>query len=125
MSEPDVPSAKPRGFADIYLTLAAVLAAAPAALLIAGLVGVQTGLADWKGGFGLFVLDWAPLLTLASVAGGVIGLVVALMSGFGRYWRRALLVLAITTATLVAYMWSIRPQAPPPDIAQAALESLT
>jgi fatty-acyl-CoA synthase len=111
-----------RGFADLYLTLAAVLAAVPAALLIAGLIGVQIGLSDWKGGFGLFVLEWAPRLALASVAGGLIGLVVALMSGFSRYWRRALLVLAITTATLAAYVWSIRPAAP---VAAQAFESLT
>jgi fatty-acyl-CoA synthase len=102
------PSRAPRrGFADLYLALAAVLAAAPAALLLAGLVGMNFGLSDWKAGFGLFVLDWAPVLALASVAGGVIGLVVALMSGFGRYWRKALVVLAITTAILVAYVWSL------------------
>ena len=125
MSNPVASAAKPRGFADLYLTLAAVLAAAPAALLVAGLVGVQAGLSDWKGGFGLFVLEWAPRLTLASVAGGIVGLVVALVSGFSRYWRRAMLILAITTATLAAYVWSIRPQASPPHIAQAATESLT
>jgi hypothetical protein len=88
------------------------LAAAPAALLGLGWGAEQTGLSDWRGGFGLLILEWAPRLALASVASGAHALVLALQAGFRRYWRPALLILAITTATLAGYLWTLRPDHP-------------
>lgn len=101
---------------ELYLTIALALALGPAALLAVGRLAVEAGLADWRGGLGLFALDWAPRLALAGVVSGGVALVVALLAGFRRYWRRALVILAITAATLGGYLWiSARPDSAGPS----------
>lgn len=94
--------------ADLYLGFAIVVALAPATLLAVGATAAQAGLSDWRAGLGLFILDWAPRLALIGVATGALALVTALLAGFRRYWRRALLALAITAITLSAYVWNAR-----------------
>lgn len=93
------------GFADIYLSGATLIALAPAFLVVVGLVGPRLGLMSEGVGVGLLAMQWAPHVALASVAAGVFGVIVAVLAGFSRFWLRALLVLAITTATLFAYVW--------------------
>lgn len=109
-----------RRAADLYLTLALLLSLAPAVLLAVGWLGVQTGLSDWRGGLGLFMSEWASRLALAGVVSGAVGLMVALVAGFARYWRRALAILAITALTLAVYLWvSSRPTTPAPTVTAA------
>lgn len=121
----EVPRARPsrRRAAELYLAVALVLALAPAVLLTLGWIGVQTGLSDWQGGVGLLASDWASRLALVGVATGSLALIVALLAGFGLYWRRALVVLAITALTLGMLMWSAA--RPGPSAAQVAGASLT
>ena len=69
------------------------------------MVGPRLGLMSEGVGFGLLALQWAPHVALASVAAGAFGVIVAGLAGFSRFWLRALLVLAITTTTLFAYVW--------------------
>lgn len=108
-----------RRAAEAYLAFALLLALGPAALLAVGYLAVETGQSDWRGGLGLFVLDWAPRLALAGVAGGAVALVVALLAGFRRYWRRALVILAITAITLGGYLWVSAREASAASSAQA------
>lgn len=94
---------------ELYLAFALGLALAPAVLLAAGFVAVEAGLSDWRAGFGGLMLAWASPAALAGVASGAVALMAALLAGFRRYWRRAFLVLAITTVTLAAHLWSVWP----------------
>lgn len=114
------PRAARRRAAELYLAFALLLALAPAALLAVSWAAVQAGLSDWRGGLGLFAADWAPRLALAGVASGTVALVVALLAGFRRHWRRALVILAITAVTLGGYLWiSARPGAAAPPVRAA------
>jgi fatty-acyl-CoA synthase len=91
------------GFADVYLTFATLVALAPAAMFATGVIGSQLGLA--QDGLHVLAFEWAPRIALTSVAAGLLGVVVALFAGFRRFWLRVLLVLAISAATLLAYVW--------------------
>jgi fatty-acyl-CoA synthase len=93
------------GFADAYLTFATLVALAPAAMFATGVIGSQLGLANAQNGLDVMALEWAPRIALTSVAAGLLGVVVALFAGFRRFWLRVLVVLAISAATLLAYVW--------------------
>ena len=93
---------------------------APAFLVVVGVVGPRLGLMSEGLGVGLLAMQWAPHVALASVAAGVFGVIVAVLAGFSRFWLRALLVLAITTTTLFAYVWDREVRQPTAE-AQAAL----
>ncbi|WP_332767167.1 long-chain-fatty-acid--CoA ligase [Phenylobacterium sp.] len=90
-------------FADLYLKLAAIVAITPAAMVGVAFLGVQLNLLD-RPAFVRLALDLAPQVALISVATGIAGLAVALVAGFNRFWLRGLLVLAISAATLGAYV---------------------
>lgn len=90
--------AKP-GWAAIYLDFAVLVALIPAILAGGGALGVKLGLIDLPFGYNTMTLDWAPRAAQASIATGLIGLVIALFAGFGRLWKAALLALLITGAT--------------------------
>lgn len=92
------------GFADTYLHFATLIALAPALMVCVGLGGAQLGLVDLGVG-DMVAFEWAPRIALTSVAAGLCGVLVALLSGFSRFWLRALLAVAITTVTLFGYVW--------------------
>ncbi|CAN5462856.1 long-chain-fatty-acid--CoA ligase [soil metagenome] len=88
------------GVAGALLDVAVLIALAPALLVAAGAVGVKLGLFDQAVGYDLMTRDWAPKAAMLGVATGVLGLIVALFAGFSRLWKKALLALALTIATL-------------------------
>ena len=88
------------GWAGGLLNLFLLVALVPAALAAAGAAGIKLGQFDQATGFGLLTQDWAPKAAYLSVATGVLGLIVALFAGFGALWKKALLCLAITIATI-------------------------
>uniref|UniRef100_UPI0025F8769F DUF1499 domain-containing protein n=1 Tax=uncultured Caulobacter sp. TaxID=158749 RepID=UPI0025F8769F len=92
-------SGKPPAWASFYLDLALLVALAPAILAGGGALGVKLGMIPLPLGYTAMTLDWAPRLAFVSVATGLLGLVIALMAGFKRLGRAALLALAITAAT--------------------------
>ncbi|WP_421934911.1 long-chain-fatty-acid--CoA ligase [Phenylobacterium sp.] len=104
------------GFAGFYLNLATLVALTPALMVGAGMLGTRSGLMDWKTGLGVIALEWAPKVALVAVAAGLLGVIIALFSGFGRFWARALLVLAICGATFGAYVWARQAQVTNPPI---------
>ncbi|HQR87819.1 MAG TPA: long-chain-fatty-acid--CoA ligase [Caulobacter sp.] len=91
-------------WAPLYLDLALVIALIPGLLVGAGALGVKLGLLDLSLGYTLMAQDWAPKLAYLSVATGVLGLIIALMVGFGKLWKRVLLILLITVATIAAML---------------------
>jgi fatty-acyl-CoA synthase len=90
------------GFTSGVLDLAVLIALAPALLVAAGALGVKSGVIPLSLGFDQMTVDWAPKAALLGVATGVLGLIFALFGGFSRFWKKALLALAITVATLGA-----------------------
>ncbi|MET3665322.1 long-chain-fatty-acid--CoA ligase [Caulobacter sp. 1776] len=106
---------KPPGWARLYLDLAILVALAPAILAGGGALGVKLGLIGLPLGYTAMTLDWAPKIAFISVATGLLALVVALIGGFGRLWRAALLALMVTAVTF-AVMYGARAlqgQSPP------------
>jgi fatty-acyl-CoA synthase len=96
-------SAKAKGgFTSGLLDLAVLIALAPALLVGAGALGVKFGVIPLALGYDQMTLDWAPKAAMLGVATGVLGLIFALFGGFARFWKKALLALAITVATLGA-----------------------
>jgi fatty-acyl-CoA synthase len=92
--------ARSGGAAGGLLDVAVLIALAPALLVAVGAVGVKFGLLDQAVGYDLLTRDWAPKVAMLGVATGVLGLIVALFGGFSKLWKKALLALAITIATL-------------------------
>jgi fatty-acyl-CoA synthase len=92
-------SGKPPAWASFYLDLALLVALAPAILAGGGALGVKLGMIPLPLGYTAMTLDWAPRLAFVSVATGLLGLVIALMAGFKRLGRAAILALVITAVT--------------------------
>ncbi|HQT52175.1 MAG TPA: long-chain-fatty-acid--CoA ligase [Phenylobacterium sp.] len=104
------------GFAGFYLNLATLVALTPALMVGAGMLGTRYGLMDWKTGLGVIALEWAPKVTMIAVAAGLLGIIIALFGGFGRYWARALMVLILCGATFGGYLWARQAQITNPPI---------
>jgi fatty-acyl-CoA synthase len=85
-----------------FLDLAVLVAVAPALLVAAGALGVKFGVLPQALGYDQMTLDWAPKAAMLGVVTGVLGLFAALFGGISRFWKKALLALAITIATLGA-----------------------
>jgi fatty-acyl-CoA synthase len=92
------------GWAAGLLNLFLLVAVTPAALAAAGAAGVKLGLFDQATGFGLLTQDWAPKAAYLGVATGVLGLIVSLFAGFGKLWKKALLSLVITIASIAVML---------------------
>ncbi|MBO9559145.1 MAG: long-chain-fatty-acid--CoA ligase [Caulobacter sp.] len=88
------------GFTAGLLNLIVLIALAPALLVGAGALGVKFGVIPLSLGYDQMTLDWAPKIAVLGVATGVLGLIFALFGGFSRHWKKALLALAVTIATL-------------------------
>ncbi len=110
------PARKPGGVADGYLTLAALVALAPAVMVAAAMICTRLGLMDWKTGLGVLTLEWAPKVALLSVATGLIGVILALFAGFARHGLKAFVVLLISLGMLGGYLWMRQAQVTNPPV---------
>jgi fatty-acyl-CoA synthase len=72
----------------------------PAVLVAVGMLGVKLGILPPALGHDRMTLDWAPKAAVLGVVTGVLGLFVAAFGGVPRFWKKALLAVAITIATL-------------------------
>ncbi|PXA75200.1 fatty-acyl-CoA synthase, partial [Caulobacter sp. D4A] len=88
------------GWASPILIGAVVIALVPAALIVVGALGARFGLLDKAIAYDLMTRDLAPLVAWLSLGTGALGVVVAMIGGVQRHWKRALLALAITIGTL-------------------------
>lgn len=95
-------SGKPPVWALLYVNLAVLAALAPAILAGGGALGVKLGFLDLPLGYTAMTLDWAPKAAFISVATSLLALVVALVGGFSKLGKGALLALALTVASFAA-----------------------
>ena len=118
-NEPDRTQRTAPGWARALLTLALVLAIAPAVVILVGALGTKFGLWGWKLGFGAVMfrgpvtgLGWAPALAMLAIAVSLISVVVSFWTGS---WKRSLAALLISLATMGAFiaMGGKARQAPP------------
>ena len=89
----------------LFLNLAALLALAPAVMVLAGALGVRFDLIDWRLGVGELMLDWPSKLALIAVLGGVFAIFAAVTAGFRRYGLTAVFALVLPLATLAGVTW--------------------
>ena len=82
------------------LDLALLVAMVPAVLVAVGALGVKLGILPPALGHDRMTLDWAPKAAVLGVVTGVVSLFVAAFGGVPRFWKKALLAVAITIATL-------------------------
>jgi fatty-acyl-CoA synthase len=101
---------KKGGLAGAYLALALLVALSPVLIIAGGAIAMRLGIFGWREGFGAVMvngpapqLGWAPAAALVSVVTSFIGLLVAALGGWKHYWRRALLALGVTVATIAAF----------------------
>ena len=97
------------GWAKTLLTVALVLAIAPALLILIGAIGTKLGLWSWKFGFVSVLVNgpvtgvgWAPALAMLAIAVSLIGVVISIWVGS---WRRSLAALLISLATMGAFIF--------------------
>ncbi len=95
-------SGKPPLWASLYVDLAVLAALAPAILVAGGALGVKLGFLDLPLGYTAMTLDWAPKAAFVSVATSLLALVIALVGGFSKLGKGALLALALTAASFAA-----------------------
>src|SRR5690349_14531283 len=91
-------------WARALLTLALVLAVAPAVVIVVGALGTKFGLWSWQLGFGAVMfrgpvtgLGWAPALAMLAIAVSLISVIVSFWTGS---WKRSLAALVIGLATM-------------------------
>ena len=88
-----------------YLTFAGLVALVPLVLIAVGLIGPRLGGLDPAMGLRL-VADFAPKLAMAGLATGVLAVVLSVVAGFRHFGLRAVVILAISLATLALYATS-------------------
>ncbi|HEY5412269.1 MAG TPA: AMP-binding protein [Caulobacteraceae bacterium] len=93
------------GRVELFLNLMAVLAVAPAVLILIGALGVRFDLIDWPMGVGKLILDWPSKVALIGVLGGIFAVFAAGAAGFGKYGLRAAISLVLPLAMLAALAW--------------------
>ena len=93
------------GRTALFVNLMALLALAPALMVLAGAVGVRFGLIDWRVGVGELMLDWPAKLALIAVLGGVFATFAAVTAGFRKYGLTAAFALVLPLATLAGVSW--------------------
>jgi fatty-acyl-CoA synthase len=85
------------------LRLALLVAISAPVLVLAGAVGTKLGLWDWKVGFGLMTVGWAPKAAFLGLITGLVALYVAAFAGFRRLWPLAAIALIVPAATVVGF----------------------
>jgi fatty-acyl-CoA synthase len=83
------------------LRLALLIAISAPVLVMLGAVGTKLGLWDWRVGFGLMTIGWAPKAAFLGLVVGVVAFYVAAFAGFRRLWPLALASLLIPLAVVV------------------------
>jgi fatty-acyl-CoA synthase len=98
------------GLVDHILTLTVGLAFAPALIILVGAAGMWAGQWDWRDGYQSVLtagpapnLGWAPAAALVSVLVSFVGLLIAAIAGWKRHWRKALMAVFVTLASLAGF----------------------
>lgn len=85
------------------LRLALLISFSAPVLVLAGAVGTKLGLWDWRVGFGLLTLGWAPKAAFLGLFVGLAAVYVAAFAGWRRLWPIALACVVVPVATVVAF----------------------
>lgn len=85
------------------LRLALLFAIAAPVLVLAGALGTKLGLWDWKVGFGLLTVGWAPKAAFLGLFTGLVAFYVAAFAGFRRLWPLALVAVLVPLATVIGF----------------------
>ena len=85
------------------LRLALLIGISAPLLVLVGAVGTKLGWFDWRVGFGLLTVGWAPRAAFLGVFVGLAAVYVAAFAGFRRLWPTALAALLIPLATVVVF----------------------
>jgi len=103
-----------RGVAPVIVQVALLIGLLGPLLILAGALGTKMGLMDWKTGFGVLTVGWAPKAAMVGCATGLAALVLA-FTDFRRLGVMALVALVVPAATLGMF-WKFRAtaQALPP-----------
>ena len=91
------------GAAKTFLRIALFIAVLPVLSILIGALATKTGVLDWKIGFGLLTFKGPPLIAMASVLTGLIGLVIALMADAKGLWVRGVVPLIITLVVFAGF----------------------
>ncbi|MDO9337739.1 MAG: long-chain-fatty-acid--CoA ligase [Caulobacter sp.] len=102
---------KPKtGLIDHLLTLTVALAFAPALIVLVGAAGMWLHQWDWREGYQSVLtegpaanLGWAPAAAMVSLLVSFVGLLIAAIAGWKRYWRKALLAVFVTLVSLAGF----------------------
>ena len=100
VTRPENPATKG---AKHLLRLALLVALAAPLLVLIGALGTKLGLWDWRVGFGLLTVNWAPKAAFLGVFVGLAALYVAAFAGFRRLWPLALASVLIPVLAVVGF----------------------
>lgn len=87
-------------WAKVVLTLTMLIAVVPLALTLASVIAVRFELIDWRIGLNDLGYAWPFKAAMVGVVSGIVGVFAALLAGFRRLWRRALVGLLLPIASL-------------------------
>ena len=90
---------------ELFLNGVALLALAPALMILVGALGVRFDLIDWRVGVGELILDWPSKLGLIAVLAGIFAVFASVAAGFRKYGLRAAFSLALPLVTLISIAW--------------------
>lgn len=82
----------------------------PLALVAVGALGTRLGWFDWKFGFGVLTVGWAPKAAFVGLAAGALAVVLALVAGARRLWLAAVLAV-LAPASVLGGMNGLKNQA--------------
>ncbi|MBI1683950.1 long-chain-fatty-acid--CoA ligase [Caulobacter hibisci] len=100
-AKPDKAASGGKGdWASPILLVAVLVAALPAVLIVGAALGARFGGLDKAIAYDLLTRDLAPRIAWLSLGTDVLALIVAMIGGIGRHWKRAVLALGMTAATL-------------------------
>jgi fatty-acyl-CoA synthase len=85
------------------LRLALLIGISAPLFVLIGAVGTKLGWFDWRVGFGLLTIGWAPKAAFLGVFTGLAALYVAGFAGWRRLWPLAVAALLVPIATVVVF----------------------
>ena len=86
------------------LRLALLIAISAPLLVLLGAVGTKLGLWNWRIGFGLMTVGWAPQAAFLGLVTGLVALYVAAFAGWRRLWPVAIACLVVPLATVIGFV---------------------